>query len=248
MRVAAPGAPTSPCRCHRPPPLHHGHSPAGRAPLSWHRNPGNKAVNVYTRFVIKMQRLSSSTGVNPCFPLDLLRAHTPLLRAQTPGPDAPATPARPARAPGHGRASLAPLDGPAGARAHPCLCQHGGGSWGHLPALPLEMEPGPCCPAARPHGTAAARGQVQTLRGAPSPRVPPAPGCSQLQPCPASSTSEAPGGTETPPAGTGRGTDARGPLHAAEVTALDPAQQAGSMEGTWRHGTAQRGTAQPCAG
>lgn len=44
------------------------------------RNPGNKAENVYTRFVIKMQRLSSS-GVNPCISLDLLRAHAHSLSA-----------------------------------------------------------------------------------------------------------------------------------------------------------------------
>lgn len=44
------------------------------------RNPGNKAENVYTRFVIKMQRLSSS-GENPCVSVDLLRAHAPSLSA-----------------------------------------------------------------------------------------------------------------------------------------------------------------------
>lgn len=49
----------------------------------------------------------------------------------------------------------------------------------------------------------------------------------------------------TPPGRTGQCTGACEPLRAAEVMAVDPAQQAGGTEGTWWHGTARHGHVRP---
>lgn len=200
-------------------------------------------MNVYTHFVIKMQRLSSSTGVNLCFSVDLLRAHAPIPSAD-PWAQRPAMPVPSSPLP---HCDTSPPLLPRARAGDPSRLR----SWGRSPAGSTQ----PLSPT-----TLRLPGRLRLLPGAPTCRVPPAPAH------PTSSPSQALGGTVTPAEGAGQATGVHGPLCATEAMALDPTRQAGDMEGpggtawhgmawhsrvqysmAWRgavwHGTEQHGTA-----